>query len=110
MTPELQDKLLKKYPKFFAQKELPPAMTCLCWGFECKDGWYDLIEEVAKAAEKYNNDNPGIPENDIQAAQIKEKYGCLRIYVNHAPDYIYDLLDKVERKSAKICEDCGQLG
>ena len=39
-----QEKLFKKYPKIFRQKDLSPTVTAMCWGIETGEGWYGLID------------------------------------------------------------------
>jgi len=46
MSPELDEKLVKKYPKIFADRYGDMRTTCMCWGFECGDGWYWLIDSL----------------------------------------------------------------
>lgn len=46
MKKELQDKLYSKYPKLFGQKDLSMQQTCMCWGIECGDGWYNIIDNA----------------------------------------------------------------
>jgi hypothetical protein len=48
MTPELEKKLIEKYPKIFRQKDLPMTETCMCWGLDCGDGWYKIIDALCK--------------------------------------------------------------
>lgn len=44
------------------------------------------------------------------AVQIKEKFGGLRIYMAGNIEGMFDIIDKAERKSYKICEFCGAPG
>jgi len=44
MTKELDEKLVKKYPKIFADRYGDMRETAMCWGFECGDGWYNIID------------------------------------------------------------------
>jgi hypothetical protein len=94
---ELQSELITSYPNFFADVGKSPAESCMAFGCECGDGWYDLIR---KACSMISNtlENPGfvklLPEyyTDGQVTadryvspvfrfdQIKEKYGGLRMY------------------------------
>ena len=48
MKKELQDKLYNKYPKLFYQKDLPMQQTCMCWGIECGNGWYTIIDNACR--------------------------------------------------------------
>lgn len=63
------------------------------------DGWSPLVLEV------YEN----LSEN-THIVQIKEKWGGLRIYIDHGTDADWDLLEDVERRSFEICEVCGKTG
>ena len=42
MTPELEDKLFKKYPKIFRNKNKPITESLVAFGFEFGDGWFQL--------------------------------------------------------------------
>lgn len=44
MSPELDDILCKKYPKIFKNRYADMRTTAMCWGFECEDGWYNIID------------------------------------------------------------------
>ena len=46
MNQRLQDKLYEKYPKIFGQKDLPMTQTAMCWGIDCGDGWYNIIDTL----------------------------------------------------------------
>ena len=46
MNKENQDKLFEKYPKIFRQKDLSMDQTCMCWGIECGDGWYPILDAL----------------------------------------------------------------
>ena len=46
MKQELQDKLYKNFPKLFAQKDMDMKETCMCWGFECGNGWFTILDQL----------------------------------------------------------------
>jgi hypothetical protein len=46
MKAELQQKLYEKYPKIFVQKDLPMSQTAMCWGIDCGDGWFWLLDNL----------------------------------------------------------------
>ena len=46
MSPELDQKLCEKYPLIMAERKLGAMETAMCWGFECGDGWYNIIETL----------------------------------------------------------------
>jgi len=107
MTPDLEKKLVEKYPKIFSQKDLPPNQSLMCFGFECGDGWYDLLDDLCGKIQAYVDEGN---YSQIEATQVKEKFGTLRFYINGGDDYIWDVIEKAEVDSAHICEQCGAPG
>ena len=104
MKKELQDKLYEKYPKIFKQKDDDMTTTCLCWGLECGDGWFDLIERLCDSLQ-FHTDNNNYPQ--VEATQVKEKFGTLSFYTSGADEYLSGYINFVESMSATICETCG---
>lgn len=75
MSPELDAQLCQKHPKIFVQRERPMTETAMCWGFQCGDGWYNLIDVLCEQIQRQTDTN-GSPQ--LEAVQVKEKYGGLR--------------------------------
>lgn len=46
MKKELDEQLCKKYPKIFRDRYAPMTQTAMSWGFDCGDGWYDIIDAL----------------------------------------------------------------
>lgn len=46
MSPELDKELCEKYPKIFKNRHASMQTTAMCWGFECGDGWYNIINKL----------------------------------------------------------------
>jgi hypothetical protein len=46
MREELDNQLCEKYPLIFAQRNGSVRETCMCWGFCCDDGWYNIIDAM----------------------------------------------------------------
>jgi len=44
MKKELDEALVAKYPKIFKYRHAPMTHTAMCWGFDCGDGWYNIID------------------------------------------------------------------
>lgn len=49
MNAELDKKLCDTYPEIFTDRHAPMNQTAMCWGFECGDGWYWLIDQLCAA-------------------------------------------------------------
>lgn len=107
MSPELDNKLVTKYPKIFANRYASPDKTAMCWGFECGDGWFDLIDKLCSEIQWHldRNCKPGTPQ--FVAAQVKEKFGTLRFYGDGGDDKIHNMIWFAESFSGKLCEQCG---
>jgi hypothetical protein len=41
---ELDEALCAKYPLIFRDRNGDMKTTAMCWGFECGDGWYNIID------------------------------------------------------------------
>lgn len=111
MRIELEQKLKDKYPMLMADL-LNPDVTmqysCMFWGIECGDGWFDLIDELCSKLEQMNVELASSGAGYIKCSQVKEKYGTLRFYVcGDYPDSTYDLISEYEDKSGHVCENCG---
>lgn len=107
MKQELENKLYEKYPDIFCQKDLPASETCMCWGFECGDGWYNLIDSACALIShqiKYNKCPP------VEYTQVKEKFGGLRIYYTGGNDFVDGVISTVGYLSQQTCETCGNPG
>lgn len=77
------------------------------FGFECGEGWADLLEPVFNYINDYNTKNSDSP---IQINQIKEKWGTLRFYCSGYTNELDELICQAEAESASVCEQCGKPG
>ena len=100
MSPDLDKKLCEKYPKIFRDRQASKAKTAMCWGFECGDGWFNIID--ALCAE--------LKDRNVVATQVKEKFGSLRFYYDGGDEECYCLISLAERLSEVTCEVCGKPG
>jgi len=127
MKTELEMKLVEKYPNIFQQYGGDMKETCMAWGMSHGDGWYSILDEtcgkIQNEIDEFHKENAPA-KIEVIAAQVKEKYGTLRFYV----DYAYSNIDwkdpiaeefykKISRfineanlKSSKTCEECGKEG
>ena len=105
---KLED-LFIKYPEAFRWSEGHDKYSLPLFGFECSDGWYEIIEPLVRYIHEWNSDiSPDVERIFIH--QVKEKFAGLRFYVSSAPEGLWNLIDEAEAKSTKICETCGKEG
>jgi len=116
-------KLLNDFPEFFKNRDNIRA-SLMGFGFDCSDGWFNLIYNLCKDIKEYYENNEsnildedwnvigtkkGVPEY-FYVTQVKEKFGGLRFYITAAPKEVHDMINKAEDESYKICEICGKPG
>lgn len=82
----------------------------IAFGFECGDGWSDLLVDLCEKIQARLNELSPEVARDIVALQVKEKYGTLRFYLSSYDGVIENLVQEAERKSACVCETCGKVG
>lgn len=122
MKPELEEQLAKKYQKLFVNKNKSPLETLICFGCECGDGWYKILDDLFayltelserkfslrysdEYREKYKNEKDYYEKYysykhlppQIILDQVKEKYATLRVYYheeyNDVPEDIKPFVD-----------------
>jgi hypothetical protein len=108
MNEELDKALVEKFPKIFADRHKSMQETCMCWGFECDSGWYNLIDSLCTCIQHYLDYKPEVTQ--VVAEQVKEKFGSLRFYYRGGDKYIEGLVDMIDYLSQSTCEICGNPG
>lgn len=108
MNPKLDKALCEKYPLIFAKRNGLPSETLMSFGFECGDGWYNIIDALCNCIQTYIKYAPNIPQ--VVALQVKEKYGTLRFYIHGGDPYIDGMITMAEAISGRTCEICGNPG
>ena len=69
MRKELDEELCAKYPLIFKDRHADMRTTVMCWGLDCGDGWYNIIDVLC-----------GLLTSDYRRAEadyesIKDKLG-----------------------------------
>lgn len=100
MNKEHTEYLFDNFPNLYAGKDEGLRSNLMGFGFDCGDGWFDLLRELSEKLEPLG----------VKAMQVKEKMGTLRFYLSGGTDEAYDLIDKAEAKSEVTCEVCGEPG
>lgn len=114
MNEKLTQELTSKYPKIFRDG----------FHFECDDGWFNIIDIFCSCVQnhietrndsilyrkKQNADCDEEMIEQVQALQIKEKFGGIRLYMSYSDDFISAAAAFAERLSFITCESCGNPG
>ena len=108
MSPELESRLYEKYPEIFRQKDLPVTDSAMGWGIDCGDGWFTIIDLLCNNIQHHLKYHPELKQ--VEAAQVKEKFGQLCFYTDGSDEYVTGLINMAESISAHTCEICGAPG
>jgi len=102
--------IISKYPLLFRDCKLPVSQSCMAFGIDTGDGWLQLIDQLSQELES-------TAKQVVWYAQIKEKFGTLRVYLNYAASVSNEkmqevdaILDKYQELSSRVCEQCGKPG
>lgn len=99
---DLDEKLCRAYPSLYRDRHGDLQKTLMCWGFDCGDGWYGLIDTISVLLSRHNR--------NCTAVQVKEKMGGLRFYYNTEDNYTFGAVQMAEHISESTCEVCGAPG
>lgn len=115
MSPELDKQLCEKYPLIFADRSKSMQESCMFWGLDVGNGWYNLLDQLCSFLQ-FHTDKNDYPQ--VIATQVKEKFGTLSFYnrmeKKEGSERSYEMLDGAisfaELISGSICENCGNPG
>ncbi len=110
MKEELDKRLTEEFPNLYRNRRGNPQETCMVYGFDVGDGWFDLIYNLSVKLEKLILELPEDVRHECCASQVKEKFAGLRFYMDSATPEMYDLTHEAESLSFQICEECGEPG
>ncbi len=114
MNEELSNKLLDDFPRLFRNRD----QSSMQRGFECGDGWFELIYQLSRDIETVARESGLSPDSAEwpKCRQVKEKLGSLR-FVVFATDQHRTMYKRISQlrldalnQSAKTCECCGKPG
>ena len=108
MRQELDRLLCEKYPKMMVNRNKNMQETCMCWGFECGDGWFNILDQLMGNIQHHidwkNRKEEVIAQ--VTLDQVKEKFGTLRFYYSGGDDAIDGMVRMAESMSGVTCEEC----
>ena len=112
MRQELDTLLCEKYPKMMVNRDKSMMETCMCWGFDCGDGWYNILNQLMGNIQHHIDWKNKKEEVVVQVTldQVKEKFGTLRFYYSGGDDVIDGMVRMAESMSGVTCEECGNPG
>lgn len=113
MKKSLEAKIYLQCPLLFRKKSAGLHENLMLFGFDCGDGWFEITEGLFLSIEAYSKQllESGRSIDALpSAAQVKEKWGTLCIYVDNTDEHIETLLQAARERSFVTCEICGKAG
>lgn len=108
MNPDNTAHLFERFDRFYRGRHLPDTQNSMCYGFQCGDGWFDLIWQLSEQIETYCQQHPEAAE--LMAVQVKEKFGELRFYTQPKIWDVEYLIEAARLRSLTTCELTGVPG
>jgi hypothetical protein len=100
---DLEKKLKDAFPYMFRGLYGDMDKTCMHWGLECGDGWFQHIYDMCVDLDAVVN------KDTFHFDQIKNKFGLLRVYYTGAgTEEAFDIVEQYENRSRHVCEECGK--
>ena len=114
MREELDNQLCQKYPKIFRDRHGDMKETLMCWGFECGDGWYNIINQLCSNIQHHidwrqQQHDRDVKYNEMVQAGLAGNLELLEEYYRgwlNAEDRIAEAL---ERGPTKVTEPVQQV-
>lgn len=69
MRQELDELLCERYPKMMVNRHKPMHTTAMCWGFECGDGWFNILDKLMGSIQQHIDWQNSSRDRDIRFNQ-----------------------------------------
>ncbi|CAB5221194.1 hypothetical protein UFOVP244_103 [uncultured Caudovirales phage] len=112
-----KDKLLcEKYPKLFSERNLPMTQSCMYWGFEIGDGWFNIIDNLCANIQHHLDSAADYRKRTIEYNEMIEqavagKYEKLEEYwSDSSPELIEKVKESIPSSSLReVPEEVSQV-
>ncbi len=106
MNQHKTDKLFNKFPTIYRERLMTTYQSEMPWGFQCGDGWYDIIHNLSlkleKIAGKCTNKDSSPAVSEVRSGGDK-----LIFRIRNSDFKIDSLVFESMQKCAFTCENCG---
>ena len=99
MHHEKTERLFQKFPELFQREQL-------IHGFECQDGWFELIRSLAGRIREYQAQYPELKNFEI--VQVVQKMGELQVNIREGDAVLQNLIRDAALESRSVCELDGE--
>ena len=110
MKRELEDCLMKDFPKVYHKRCMTRRENCMPFGFECRDGWFDLIKQATESLNVEIMKFSPAEQRSYFVSRVYEKDGVLNIDMPNHTESMTMIIYTTRDRSQTICEECGKEG
>ena len=113
MKKSLESQIYLQCPLIFRNKNAGLHVNLMQFGFDCGEGWFEILENLFLNIEAYSRQllEQGRSIDKLpSAAQVKEKWGTLCVYIDNTDEHIETLIQAAGGRSCVTCEICGNPG
>ena len=106
MSPENTQRLYDAFPRLYRGRHLPREASAMLWGFECGDGWFELIWNLSLAIEEQARQDRIDSQSDAwpEAIQVKSKFGSFRFHLRQHSESLLTLIEAAREAAQAISE------
>lgn len=108
MKLELDERLCREFPLLYIDRSESEMKTCMHRGFECGDGWFNLLYDMSMKLEAHLKEMPA--SERFKAVQVKEKFGSLSVCLSGYDEVTEKIIREAEVVANRTCEKCGNPG
>jgi hypothetical protein len=117
MHPDKDKLLCEKYPKLFSERYLPMTQTCMYWGFEHGDGWFNIIDALCANIQHHIDSSADHRKSALEYNEMisDAKAGNWEKFDNYwtgsvNPEYIAAMRNQISETSPrKVSEEIPQV-
>jgi hypothetical protein len=104
MNDVLTEQMYAAFPDLYRGRTRPPRDSAMCWGFQCGDGWYEILYDLSKELTDYALQRPPLR---LEVMQVKSKFGNLRFHLDYSDSVTEEIISRARDRADLISEVTG---
>ena len=104
MDSQKTNELYERFPHLYRERLAPLESSKMGWGFQCDDGWYDILHKMSKRIAALSSDGEFAPA--ITEVSRNED-GSLYVEARNLTPAVLNLIEAAKEQSKLTCESCG---
>jgi hypothetical protein len=107
MNDALTRALYDEFPELYAGRAKSAAVSSMCRGIQCGDGWFDLLHQLSMQLSAYARDHSDF---HLEAVEVKGKAGNLRFELAYGNEWTEACIAAAHNRARETCELTGKRG